>query len=182
MRPLFTWLLVFTIAAAPTLVEASNTPQRQSDRTLQMRNVELTQDGQLRVQVLTESGLPGLATVSVHSQQDVKAVSQVIKTSASGEFAVKGLKNGRCVFTIGNDAYACRVWSHGTAPPKSLQTVAVVPSTSVVLGQNHTECQPRTGIRGRLACMTGTQKALLVGVVAAAIIIPIALDDDDDAS
>jgi hypothetical protein len=67
------------------------------------------------------------------------------------------------------------------APPKSVQTIAVVPTSGVVRAQNCTTCEKPT-IRSRLACMTGTQKALLVGVIAAAIIIPIALDDDDNAS
>ena len=137
-------------------------------------------------QVLTESGLPGIATLKVHSQKDGRTVSQVVKTNESGQFQIKGLSNGQCVFTIGDDSFACRVWNHRTAPPQSLETIAVVPKTGVVLGQNCTSdgCQTssaqRSGLRGRLASMTGTQKALLVGVIAAAIVLPIALDDDDD--
>lgn len=184
MRSITTWMLVLTITAAPTLTHAANQPAANGKAALQLKNVELSADGTLQGQVLTESGMPGIAAITVHSQADAKAVAQVIKTNESGQFEIKGLKNGRCIFTIGEDSFACRVWNHRTAPPQSLQTIAVVPSTGVVLGQNCNTCDPcaRPGLRGRLACMSGTQKALLVGLVAAAIIIPIALDDDDDAS
>jgi len=172
--------MVFTIAAAPTLVQAKNTnPTKPSS--LQLRNVELSEDGQLHGQVLTKSGVAGIGTVKVHGSKDGQTAAQAVETDEQGRFAVKGLKTGTCVFTVGDDTFACRVWNHGTAPPKSLQTIAVVPTSGVVLGQNVDPYQ-KPGLRGKLASMTGTQKALLVGVIAAAIIIPIALDDDDDAS
>lgn len=181
MRNTLTWMMVFTIAAAPTLVQAQNNSPAKSSSSLQLRNVELSEDGQLHGQVLTESGVAGIGTVMVHGSKDGQTAAQAVATDEQGRFAVKGLKTGTCVFTVGDDTFACRVWNHGTAPPKSLQTIAVVPTSGVVLGQNCEPCQ-KPGLRGRIACMTGTQKALLVGVIAAAIIIPIALDDDDDAS
>lgn len=180
MRTYLTWMLVVTVAAAPTLVQAqSTTPASPSN--LQLKNVELSEDGQLHGQVLTQSGVGGIATVNVHATRDGKTAAQALQTTETGEFTIKGLKTGTCVFTIGDDTFACRVWNHGMAPPKSLQAIAVVPTSGVVLGQNCDTCQ-KPGLRGKLACMSGTQKALLVGIVAAAIIIPIALDDDDDAS
>jgi hypothetical protein len=181
MRTNLTWMLVFTIAAAPTLVQAQNTTPAKAATNVQLKNVELSEDGELRGQVLTESGMPGLATIAVRSDRDGKSITQTVKTDENGRFAVNGLATGICVFAIGEDTFACRVWNHGIAPPKSLQTIAVVPTSGVVLAQNCTTCEKPT-IRSRLACMTGTQKALLVGVIAAAIIIPIALDDDDNAS
>lgn len=184
MRTYLTWMMVFTIAAAPTLVQAQSSVPQKSGSSVQLKNVELTEDGHFQGQVLTESGSPGIAAVKVHASKDGKTVAQAIKTDESGQFTVKGLKPGTFVFTVGDDTYACRVWNHGMAPPKSLQVVAVVPSSEVVLGQSCSTCDPceKPGLRGRLASMSGTQKALLVGIVAAAIVIPIALDDDDDAS
>lgn len=177
MRTCLTWMMVFTIAAAPTLVQAKNPVPQKSGGSVQLKNVELSEEGHLNGQVLTESGAPGIATVQVHASKDGKISAQAIKTAENGQFAVKGLKTGTCVFTIGDDTFACRVWNHGMAPPKSLQTVAIVPASGVVLGQGSYQ---KPGFRERLASMSGTQKALLVGIVAAAIIIPIALDDDDD--
>jgi len=169
---------VFAIAIMPSLATAAGNNTSPSSTKLQLQNVELNEKGQLVGQVVSETGQPGIAAIVVRSQSDLNKVATHVKTDESGRFVIDGLKGGKCLFTIGTDSFLCQTWAHGTAPPKSLKSVAVVTKSGVVLGQS--SFRPTGRIRNSLSAMTGTQKALLVGVVAAAIILPIALSDDDD--
>ena len=78
----------------------------------------------------------------------------------------------------GEETFAFRVWQSDVAPPKSLKSVALVLVDSVQRGQNNNR-----GIFGRLGNgirnLTPKHKALLLAAIAAAILIPIAADDDD---
>jgi hypothetical protein len=93
------------------------------------------------------------------------------ETDASGGFAVRGLTGG--VYTvatpIGGSVY--RAWSPRTAPPAAVTSALIVPDQNIVRGQWG------TGALGWLA-----NPWVLAAIVAAAIAIPLALDDDDDAS
>ena len=182
MRTYITWMVIFAITTAPAVSSADGITHRSAGQRnhakLELRNVELTKSGELQGQVLNESGIPisGVA-ISVQSQQKARTIAKTVRTGDEGRFVISGLRGGQCIFNVGSETFACRVWANNTAPPKSLSSVTIVPSADVVLGNNCNECQPRS-CADRLRCMTGTQKAVLVGIVAAAIVLPIALDDD----
>lgn len=183
MRTCFTWILATTILASPTLVQAGEvstvSPEKYS-----LANVELQADGKLAGQLLTENGLPVMNTiVKVHDQSDLSKVAGTVTTDRSGKFRVAGLKGGSCVLSVEDHSYACRTWVKGTAPPKSIRSIALVAEADVVRGQCDPNCTPcKPTLMQRIRCMSCGQKVGLGLVVAAAITLPIVLNDDDDAS
>lgn len=174
MRTQATWLLALTFVSSPALTYGASPASTKSEETrLQLRNVELKEAGKLEGQLLTGIGQPvPNAPIIVRSQNDVQKIGQQLTTDASGRFTVTGLKSGTCIVESGDAAYAVRVWQQGTAPPRSLQTVAFVKS-----GEGET-------VRGnelmnRIRCMSKEQKICCGLLIAAAIAIPLALSDDD---
>ena len=126
----------------------------------------------------TDAGLAVAGTeIKVHDQKDLKRVANVARTDGAGRFVITNLKCGTLVLTVGDESYACRVWQHGTAPPKSLSIFALVADSESVRGQDCVPCKPT--MMQRVRCMSSGQKLCLGLVVAAAIILPIALEDDD---
>jgi hypothetical protein len=93
------------------------------------------------------------------------------QTNAEGRFAVQGLTGGVYQVATPVGAATYRAWSPRTAPPAATQAITIVPDETIVRGQFG------TGALGWLA-----NPWVLAGIVAAAIAIPLALDDDDDAS
>ena len=179
MRTFTSWMLIASIALANTIVASANVPQSEAP---QFSNAELTADGVLAGQLLNSAGQPiANAEVTVRSQTDLSKIAATIRTDSNGRFAVADLKNGICVIDASDESFAVRVWQHGIAPPGSLESVALVSDDAVTRGQQ-SRGGPLSGITNKLTNLTAKQKLCLGLAVAAAIIIPIALDDDDDAS
>lgn len=134
-----------------------------------VRDVALQDQGELRGQVLDVAGI-GQAAVPVAILRDGREIART-QTDPQGQFAVQGLTGGvyQVATPMGIGVY--RAWSPRTAPPAAAQAVVVVPNDMVVRGQFG------TGALGWLA-----NPWVLAAIVAAAIAIPLALDDDDDAS
>lgn len=174
MRTCFTWVIAAVIATSSTLSLAS-TPSQQSDS---LSNVQLAANGTLRGLLVTAEGQPVAGeTVRIHAQGDMKTVAHTVVSDRNGRFQVAGLKSGTLVVSVKDNSYACRVWAEGMAPPASVKTAAFVTGQQVVRGQNG-----RPGFMNRIYSLTTKQKVCLGLIVAAAIAIPIALDDDDNAS
>ena len=123
-------------------------------------------DGNLVGQVLDAQGAP-IRGEAVSIRKDGQEVAQV-KTDDLGRYNVRGLKTGlyQVVTTQGGATY--RVWDAQTAPP------AAQPGALMIIGQP---------VRGQLGGggLLGNPW-VLGGIAAAAIIIPLALDDDKPAS
>lgn len=178
MRTYLTWVLVASVLTSPSLLQAG-TSRTVSTQKARLINVELQADGSLPGQLLTDSGLAVTATgIKVHDQKDLKLVTNAVKTDEAGRFVINDLKSGSVVLSVGEASYACRVWQNGSAPPKSLTSVALVAGSDVVRGQDCVPCKP--SMMQRLRCMSSGQKLGLGLVVAAAIALPIVLNDDDD--
>ena len=175
MRRQLSWLLAVIMIVSPA---ASISSQAAPDDTkLELRNVELTVNGSLEGQLLTRDGRPVEGKrVLVRSQQNLQKVGQRIVTDQTGRFLVTGLATGTCVIECGEQTYAVRVWQKGTAPPKSLQSIALVSGPAQELrGNNYlTDNYVVKTVRG----LTPRQKLALGLLAAAGIAIPIALDDD----
>ena len=182
MQKRFAWMLILSIVVSPAMSVAGSQPGTPVPGKTSLKNVELDVDGSLRGKLVTEAGIPvTAAAIRVQSQTDTNKVSQILATDETGSFVVSGLKSGTCLITVGDNTYACRVWNHATAPPKSLQTVALVDAGRVVRGNDCCNdcCDNGCGIGNKIRCMSSGQKIGLGLLVGAAIAIPIALDDDD---
>lgn len=174
MRTRITWVLALTLVAAPSLTFAN--ANTSSDK-LELRNVELTPAGSLEGQLLDSAGSPlANAEVTIRSQADVNKVAQRLVTNEKGQFLATGLSNGMCVVEADEATYAVRVWEKGSAPPRSLTTVAFVAEDETVRGQSRFTSNRFTNW---VRSLTPTQKVACGVLIAAAIAIPIALDDDD---
>lgn len=175
MRSPITWLMALTLLASPSLSYGANSPGSINNEELQLRNVELTAAHSLQGQLVDGAGqVVANAKVRVRSQDNIQQVSQQIVTDEDGRFEVAGLKSGTCVVEAADQVYAVRVWKKGTAPPKSLQNVSLVTEQGPAVRGQLTNNRFVNFIRG----MTPKQKVCLGVLVAAAIVLPIALDDD----
>jgi hypothetical protein len=177
MRLTVTWTLVLTLLVSPASItfadqDASPTAIPQNEP-VEFRNVELTADGALQGQFITEAGVVlANRTITVRMGESVCQA----QTDESGRFSVSGLKGGQCLITAGDEAFACRLWVAGTAPPASLKSVALVQPSSdaTVRGQSR-----RTGFVGRLSSLSKGQKIGLGLLAATGIAVGVAVAQDD---
>jgi hypothetical protein len=91
------------------------------------------------------------------------------QTGVDGRFAIAGVKAGVYEVATSQGVTVCRLWAPRTAPPAAQSDALVVHGGSVVRG-----AQGGGGVIGFLS-----NPWVLGGIVAAAIAIPLALDDDD---
>ncbi len=176
MRTHVTWMLAITMMASPAISFGAETASTKTEAEYELRNVELTPAGSLEGQLLATDGSAIQNTkVLVRSQANPQKVGQQIVTDAKGRFLATGLKSGACVLEADGQTFAVRVWKKGTAPPKSLQNIALVqPTEGSVRGQSLTDNRIVNAVRS----MSRGQKIACGVLLAAAIVIPIALDDD----
>lgn len=134
----------------------------------EIRDIALQAGGALRGQVVDGQGQPcGLVAVRVVRASDQKPLA-VVQTDAQGRFVVSGLTGGVYRVETPGGAAVYRLWAPNTAPPSATASALLIHGDSLV--------------RGNLGGI-GWFGWTLIGLgVAAAIAIPLVLDDDDDAS
>jgi hypothetical protein len=138
-----------------------------------VRDVALREGGYLTGQVLDAAGAPVAATpVAVVDQG--RAVATAL-TGEDGRFTIVGVKAGVYQVATSKGVTVCRLWAPDTAPPAATADALVVNGDTVVRGGS--TCGPGGGAIGFLS-----NPWVLAGIVAAAIVVPLALDDDDGAS
>jgi hypothetical protein len=151
--------------------------------TFRISDVALNEDGALRGLIVGGEG-QALAGVPIKmTQGDVTVVETA--TDQLGQFAVNSLNGGVYQMFVDQSQVNVRVWAPQTAPPTATTGFTYVLG-SVQRGQcTEDSC---TGACGG-ACGGGCGPLALLmnpwvigAAVAAAIAIPLALDDDDDAS
>lgn len=143
-----------------------------------VRDVALRDGGRLTGQVLDAAGSPVSDTaVAVVGRGQVLASAQ---TGPDGRFAVAGVKAGVCEVATTNGVTVCRLWAPRTAPPAAQQDALVIHGDTVVRGSDDcATCPPSGGVsRGGVIGFL-SNPWVLGGIVAAAIAIPLALDNDD---
>jgi hypothetical protein len=134
----------------------------------EIRDVALQAGGALRGQVVDGQGHPcGLVAVRVVRASDQTPLA-VVQTDAQGRFAVNGLTGGVYRVETPDGAAIYRLWAPNTAPPAATASALLIHSDSLV--------------RGNLGGIGWLGWTLIGAGVAAAIAIPLILDDDDDAS
>lgn len=133
-----------------------------------VRDVVLQEGGILTGQVLDAAGAPVAATPVAVVDQD-RAVATAL-TGDDGRFAMTGVKAGVYQVATAKGVTVCRLWAPRTAPPSALPDALVVNGETVVRGAMN----GGGGVIGFLS-----NPWVLAGIVAAAIAVPLALDDDD---
>lgn len=161
-----------------TLCAGQPTPPS-SDHSVKFEDVELSAAGELSGQFLTSVGIP-IQQKPLEFQ--IGTQHQRVLTDESGRFVVTGLHGGQCTIRTQDDVFVCRVWAHGTAPPGSVRSVAIVtPAESEVRGQSFLNRQRAYFSRsaGRLSALTTKQKVILGLLVTAGTTIAIVESEDD---
>jgi len=183
MRASLIWTLVFSLTILPGAASSA----AEKTKPVQLQNVELDANGRVFGQFLDHSGKP-IAGKEVVIR--TKANSAKCVTDAKGRFAITSKTGGNCAIVIDENAYACRLWTSKTAPPKSLTSFSIVPQdNAVVRGQGYDSCGEGCddGRGGRCGRVGGVSKGQLLGLgLLAGAVVAIVLvannDDDDDAS
>jgi hypothetical protein len=123
----FRLLMISAILLSPALTQQSSA---QDPTTL--KNVALSASHEFSVQVVDDhgQGIPGV-TVTTTCQK----IRKTVITNDAGRAVIPGLTSGTCFLQIADQGFACRLWISGTAPPKSLTSLALVNGdTSIVRG------------------------------------------------
>ena len=162
--------LALSLLFTPVMASAGDTSPAtavEPSAAVQLKQVELTRQGTLVGTYLDQTGQPSAgATVTVTMGE----TSQKVITDSKGRFVVENLRGGRCVIQADKDYFACQVWAYGTAPPKAIQSVAIVKTGGDV-------------VRGQLGLPAlSTKQKIGLGILAAggiAVAIAVAQDDDD---
>ena len=181
MRVPFIWTLITCLTIVPTAVQASGDVQ-DSNQPLVLQNVELDRNGEVTGQLLDEAGqaLAG-QIVEIRTKDNV----QQLTTDTQGRFKIAHANGGTCAIIAKDQNYACRLWKHGMAPPKSLTSFTVVHTDgTIVRAQDCGEgCDDGYGGRGgRLGGVSGGQLLGLALLAGAVVAIVIAVENDDDGS
>jgi len=131
-----------------------------------VHDIALGDNGSLSGQVVDSQGIAqSNAEVSVWQNENKVATT---KSDEKGNFQVSGLRSGVHQVAAGEGVSVYRFWAPNTAPPSATDQAMVVNDQNVVRGN---------GVVGFL-----TNPWVLAGIVAAAIAIPIALNNNDDKS
>ena len=101
------------------------------------------------------------------------------QTGADGRFAIAGVKAGVYEVATSNGVTVCRLWAPRTAPPAAQADALVVHGDTVVRGGD-AGGWGKVGGGGVIGFLSNPW--VLGGIVAAAIAVPLILDDDDNAS
>ena len=169
-------------------------PQSSPTKIAKVRDIALSQGNVLTGQVVDSLG-NRLANLPVTVQRNGQAMQLV--TDAAGRFRATGLPGGVYTVSAAGNRSVCRVWSNQTAPPVASKGLLLVGNDAVVRGQCNNGCGPATGCGpGYSSCdpcvagqgYGGAGQGLLgllanpwfvTASVAAAVAIPLAIDDDD---
>ncbi len=154
--------------------------------TFSQQDIALREGGLLVGQVVDAQG----AAIASSEVSVLFGDAEVVrtKTDKNGVFAAKGLRGGEYRVITAGGQVAYRLWAPQTAPPAASKGVLIVSGDQVINGQCNT-CPPGYGgcnscppSGGGLVGWIKSHPLLVASGVAAAIAIPLAVADDDDAS
>lgn len=132
-------------------------------------DVALGEGGTLVGQVVDQQGQAVANTPVIIHQQEQEVASTA--TDANGQFRVSGLHGGVYQVSAAQGTAVYRLWAPQTAPPAAQASAMLVSNPGIVRGQNG----------GGLVYWL-TNPWVLAGLLAAAITIPIALNNDHKGS
>ncbi len=137
-------------------------------------DVKLAPGGILRGRIVDVRGM-GVAQVDVFVRQASGKLATT-KTDLRGDFAIRGLRGGVHQLAAGPVGRVLRAWAPQTAPPAAREGVLIVVGQDVVLGQRP------AGSIGRFWGNTKyplTKPFVMTGIIAAAVAIPVAINNRD---
>ena len=146
----------------------------------EVRDVSLNSNGILNGTVVDAQGQPAPGCPIMIQQGDAPIAQTV--TNNEGQFAVASLRGGLYQVAAGNRMENVRVWTAATAPPAATEGYAAVVG-NVARGQIGCTGTPDCSCT---SCCGGGPLSFLMhplvigAAVAAAIAIPLAVNDDDD--
>lgn len=129
VRSLLAALMIFTTACPAADAFDAAPPDVATNRRVVPKNVELDARGALKFAFVDSVG---------RHRKDVKATviadgkAANYQPNSKGQFLVPIAKPGIVIVVDGDYTYGCRVWKQGTAPPKSLTSIAFVQKTDAV--------------------------------------------------
>jgi hypothetical protein len=113
-----------SLNAAQSAPEAPASKADADSQAKKITDIELDRQGRLRGFFVDTNGKPE-ALKKVQIRQGKKLVAET-KTDRDGEFHVSKLRGGIYQIVSDDQAAVVRVWSNGTAPPKSKDAVLLV--------------------------------------------------------
>ncbi len=166
------WLacLGMLVPALPARAQAPTAPAAKTEPTpakTLIADVALHDAGKLYGMVVDAQGLP-MSGTEVTISQAGKVVGRA-KTDALGQFSSGALRGGVYQVAAGKGVTTLRVWEASAAPPAARSVALVVGSSTVVRGQR------------KFGSLVFSDAAVLVAIIAAAIAIPIAISNSDNA-
>ncbi|QEG36002.1 carboxypeptidase-like regulatory domain-containing protein [Bythopirellula goksoeyrii] len=168
-----TWAAGIMLVAQPQLILAAESAAANSHKSVVIsHDVALADGGIVTGQVVDTAGQPQAnMPVSLHTNH--REIARV-QTDEQGNFRVARLEGGVYrVGTTGSDG-VYRFWSPQTAPPSAQPGLNLVSGNQVVRGQSNSS--PMCSMGQWIA----EHPVITIAGVAAAIAIPLALNDDDD--
>ena len=185
MRTPIVWTLVLSMTLLPVQSTFAG-PETQAAEKQQTRlqNIELSAGGFAKGRLVDDKGV---ALAKREIQVLTRTASEKKTTDSNGFFTVESKTGGQCAIVVDKNAYACRMWKHGTAPEKSLTSFGIVHSGKPVIRGQFDDCgegcdDGAGGMFGRLGGISSGQLLGLGLLVGAGVAIAIAVHNDDDAS
>jgi len=169
------------LVAAEVTAVAASVPSQVVATTQSVQSpsdIVLQDDGALVGRIVDAQGL-AVANTPVSVQTGGKEVARVL-TDETGRFRVAELKGG--VYQVASTGHqgVYRLWAPRTAPPAAAKGLSIVSQpTDVVRGQYGPPPGPGSPF-ARVGQWVAEHPIITAGVVAAAIAIPLVLNDDDD--
>jgi len=171
---------IFSMTVVPAVPSAVAGPAPAASK-VYLQNVELSSTGIVDGHILDDKGTP-LSDTKL--QIRTKSGEQEVTTDANGRFKLASKVGGNCAITVGDKAYACRLWMNGTAPPKALTKFGIVHTEGPIVRGQYDECAEGCDDNG-YGRLGGVSKGQLLGLgllAGAVVAIVIAADNDDDGS
>lgn len=159
-----TWLLPLQAMAAGQNTSLPNSPRNAPA----IRDVELGTGGRITGQFVDAQGQPKANQVVVVQRQH--AQPQQTRTDTSGRFVIDGATGGLYQVATADSVVLCRCWAENTAPPGANRDLLIVSGDGVQRGQRP------------IGELLFSAPVLVALVIAAAIAIPIAIHNSQDAS
>jgi hypothetical protein len=160
----FTWLLPLQAVAS----DPSAMPRNTAHTTPLIRDVALGPGGRITGQFVNAQGHPQANQLVVLQREGGKVLQ--LKTDVSGRFALTGMTGGLYQFATVDSGMVCRCWAERTAPPNAIRDVLLVSGEGIQRGQRP------------ISELLFSGPVLVALVIAAAIAIPIAVHNSQDAS
>lgn len=177
MRMQLVWTLIFSMTFLPAQAVYGGSPTEVSEQAVRLQNVELSAAGTVQGRLLDSSGSP---MTGKKIEIRTKTSSEKTVTDKDGRFTVKSANGGSCAIFVDKNAYACRIWKKGTAPPKSLKSFGIVHQDGPIVRGQYEDYEE--GCDDGKICGVTSGQLLGIGLVTVAVVAIVIAANNDDGS